>query len=99
MYGNLLTFCFFSTLHKGAFEVEFVSIMEIRLQNLNKTYSRNENSVEACKNVSLLIPSNAIDCIIRKSGAGKSTLVRLISLLEKPDSGEIFYDDKRVDNL
>ena len=73
--------------------------MEIRLQNLNKTYSRNENSVEACKNVSLLIPSNAIYGIIGKSGAGKSTLVRLISLLEKPDSGEIFYDDKRVDNL
>ena len=73
--------------------------MEIRLQNLNKTYSRNENSVEACKNVSLLIPSNAIYGIIGKSGAGKSTLVRLISRLEKPDAGEIFYDDKRVDNL
>ncbi len=73
--------------------------MEIRLKNLNKTYSRNENSVRACQNVNLFIPSNAIYGIIGKSGAGKSTLVRLISLLEKPDSGEIFYDDRRVDNL
>jgi len=49
--------------------------------------------------ISLDIPSNTIYGIIGKSGAGKSTLVRLISLLESPDSGEIYYEDKRVDNL
>ncbi len=42
---------------------------------------------------------NKIYGIIGKSGAGKSTLVRLISLLEKCDSGEVYFDDKRVDNL
>ena len=49
--------------------------------------------------ISLEIPSNTIYGIIGKSGAGKSTLVRLISLLEKPDSGEVYYDGERVDNL
>ncbi|MBE6348465.1 MAG: methionine ABC transporter ATP-binding protein, partial [Spirochaetaceae bacterium] len=47
----------------------------------------------------LKIPSNKIFGIIGKSGAGKSSLVRLISLLETPDEGKVFYDDKRVDNL
>ena len=50
-------------------------------------------------NISLEIPSNTIFGIIGKSGAGKSTLVRLISLLERVDSGEIFYGDSRVDTL
>ena len=43
--------------------------------------------------------SNKIFGIIGKSGAGKSSLVRLISLLENPDSGSVFYDNKKVDNL
>lgn len=74
--------------------------MKIELKNLDKLYeSDNAVSVHAVNNVSLNIPSNEIFGIIGKSGAGKSTLVRLISLLEKPDSGEVWYDSTRVDNL
>lgn len=74
--------------------------MVIELKNLDKLYeSAGSVSVHAVNNVSLRIPSNEIFGIIGKSGAGKSTLVRLISLLEKPDSGEVWYDNDRVDNL
>lgn len=75
--------------------------MEIILDNLVKTYKGVNDScdVTAVKGVSLHIPSNKIFGIIGKSGAGKSSLVRLISLLENPDSGSVMYDDKRVDNL
>lgn len=67
----------------------------IRLTNLTKKY----RTLTAVNSVTLEIPSNTIFGIIGKSGAGKSTLVRLISLLENADSGEIFYGDRRVDNL
>lgn len=75
--------------------------MEITLDNLVKTYKGVNDScdVTAVKGVSLHIPSNKIFGIIGKSGAGKSSLVRLVSLLETPDSGCVMYDDKRVDNL
>ena len=75
--------------------------MQITLNNLVKTYSgaTGATDVHAVSNVSLSIPSNSVYGIIGKSGAGKSTLVRLISLLEKPDSGEVWYDNERVDNL
>ena len=73
--------------------------MNITLEKLKKTYTSSEGTVQAVKEVSLKIPSNKIFGIIGKSGAGKSSLVRLISLLETPDEGEVFYDDKRVDNL
>ncbi|MBO4509592.1 MAG: methionine ABC transporter ATP-binding protein [Spirochaetaceae bacterium] len=69
--------------------------MQIKLNSLCRTYG----NVHAVQNVSLTIPSNIIFGIIGKSGAGKSSLVRLISLLEKPDSGEVYYDDERVDTL
>ncbi|QSH91555.1 methionine ABC transporter ATP-binding protein [Treponema medium] len=67
----------------------------IRLVNVNKRYGE----LQAVDNISLEIPSNTIFGIIGKSGAGKSTLVRLISLLEPVDSGEIYYGDSRVDTL
>lgn len=86
--------------------------MQITLKNLVRTYavpggktgSKNiadsaSNAVHAVRDVSLTIPSNSIYGIIGKSGAGKSTLVRLISLLEEPDSGSVLYDDQQVDNL
>jgi len=69
--------------------------MQIRLKDLKKSYG----SLHAVNGISLSIPSNLIYGIIGKSGAGKSTLVRLISLLEKPDSGEVHFDEVRVDNL
>lgn len=69
--------------------------MQIKLQNLKRSYG----DLHAVDGISLTIPSNTIFGIIGKSGAGKSTLVRLISTLEKCDSGEIYFDDKRIDNL
>lgn len=69
--------------------------MQITLDNLQRSYG----NLHAVNGVSLSIPSNTIYGIIGKSGAGKSTLVRLISLLESPDGGEVYFDDVRVDNL
>ncbi len=69
--------------------------MQIKLENLKRSYE----GINAVDGVSLEIPSNTIYGIIGRSGAGKSTLVRLISMLEKPDSGKVFYGEKRVDNL
>ena len=63
--------------------------------NVNKRYGE----LQAVDYISLEIPSHTIFGIIGKSGAGKSTLVRLISLLEPVDSGEIYYGDSRVDTL
>ena len=69
--------------------------MQIRLRNLKRIYG----TLKAVDGVTLTIPSNTVYGIIGKSGAGKSTLVRLISMLEKPDEGEVWYGEKRVDNL
>ena len=75
--------------------------MQIELNNLVKVYDSADglSKIAAVNGISLQIPSNQIFGIIGKSGAGKSSLVRLISMMEKPDSGEVLYDGQRVDNL
>lgn len=69
--------------------------MQIQLEYVQRSYGL----LHAVNGVSISIPANSIYGIIGRSGAGKSTLVRLISLLERPDSGSVFYDGQRVDDL
>jgi D-methionine transport system ATP-binding protein len=64
-----------------------------------KGISKHYGAVSAVKEVDLSIPSGGIYGIIGKSGAGKSTLLRVMSLLESPDQGEVYYGDERVDTL
>jgi D-methionine transport system ATP-binding protein len=67
----------------------------ITLKGISKTYA----SVTALKTVNLVIPDGGIYGIIGKSGAGKSTILRIMSLLERPDDGEVYYGNSRVDTL
>ncbi|MFA5570377.1 MAG: methionine ABC transporter ATP-binding protein [Sphaerochaetaceae bacterium] len=69
--------------------------MGITLHHLSRSYG----SLHAVRDISLEIPAHTIYGIIGKSGAGKSTLVRLVSLLERPDNGQVLYNNHRVDNL
>jgi D-methionine transport system ATP-binding protein len=67
----------------------------IKLKNISKSYG----GVQAVRKVDLSVPSGSIYGIIGKSGAGKSTLLRIMSLLEAPDNGEVYYRQERVDTL
>jgi D-methionine transport system ATP-binding protein len=67
----------------------------IVLKGISKTYGQ----VTAVRHVDLTIPSGCIFGIIGRSGAGKSSLLRTMSLLETPDTGEVHYNDERVDTL
>jgi D-methionine transport system ATP-binding protein len=64
-----------------------------------KTISKSYGEVTAVKRVDLSIPSGCIYGIIGRSGAGKSSLLRVMSLLETPDTGEVYYNNERVDTL
>lgn len=71
----------------------------ISLKNISKTYTSENISVEALKNVNIEIGEGEICGIIGFSGAGKSTLVRCINLLEKPTSGQVFVDNQELTSL
>ncbi len=53
----------------------------------------------ALEEINLKVENNALDAIIGPNGAGKSTLLRVISGLEEPDRGKIFFLGERIDEL
>jgi branched-chain amino acid transport system ATP-binding protein len=56
-------------------------------------------SVEVLKGVSLQIEKGRVVCLLGANGAGKSTALRAISRLVPLDSGEIYFDGRRIDSL
>ncbi len=63
--------------------------MELRIQNLSKTYP---NGVKAVDDVTLTI-SHGMYGLLGPNGAGKSTLMRIIATLLEPDTGSAFLGD------
>ncbi len=54
---------------------------------------------EILRNVSFTLKTGHTKIFLGASGAGKSTILRLILGLLKPDSGSIFVNGERVDNM
>ena len=71
----------------------------IRVENVSKTYTGKQGTVEAVKDVSLEISRGEIFGVIGFSGAGKSTLIRLLNGLETVTSGHIYINDKDITTL
>ena len=67
----------------------------LEINDLKKTF---KNGSPALKGVSLRINKGEFVSILGPSGSGKTTLLRSINGLEKISAGEIFFDNKRVDN-
>ena len=61
----------------------------IKIKNIEKSYG----SLKVLKDINLEIPDSSIVTIVGASGAGKSTLLHIIGSLDRPDKGEVFFDN------
>jgi peptide/nickel transport system ATP-binding protein len=76
--------------------------MSLVVDDVSKRYPgrrRGDASVLACDHVSFTIEPGESVALVGQSGSGKSTLARLITGMERPDSGAITFGDTRVDRL
>lgn len=77
--------------------------MKVELQNLTKIFpSRNKKSgqeVVAVNDFTFTIPDGKLVGLLGPSGCGKSTTLYMISGLQKPTSGKIFFGDEDVTDL
>ncbi|MBE5767703.1 MAG: ABC transporter ATP-binding protein [Clostridiales bacterium] len=76
--------------------------MKVVLQNLTKRFpsrSKNGSDVIAVNDFTFEIPDGKLIGLLGPSGCGKSTTLNLLSGLQKPTSGKIFFGDDDVTNL
>ena len=78
-------------------------LMKVTLQNLTKKFpSRSKKSpgdVIAVNDFTFEIPDGKLVGLLGPSGCGKSTTLYMISGLQKPTSGKIFFGDEDVTEL
>ena len=69
----------------------------IKAEDLHKSFTTVKNiKLDVLKGISIEVEHEKISVIIGASGAGKSTLLHLLSGLDKPDSGKVFFDGKDI---
>ena len=67
----------------------------LEINDLKKTF---ENGSPALKGINLKINKGEFVSILGPSGSGKTTLLRTINGLETSSGGEIYFDNKKIDN-
>jgi len=70
----------------------------LRGENLTLTYQDGDTTVDAVKDVSILIQDHQFVGILGPSGSGKSTLIRCINRLEEHQRGRIIVDGMELTN-
>lgn len=69
--------------------------MLLNLKDITVCYHK----VSAIRNITMEVDEGTIVTLIGANGAGKSTTLRAISGLNHPTTGEIWFQDKRIDKL
>ena len=65
----------------------------IRTIGLSKSYTSDEIETSALAGVNMEITHGEMIAVMGPSGSGKSTLLNLLGLIDKPDSGDYYFED------
>ena len=71
----------------------------MELRKVTKTYKKNNENIMVLNNVDFKFEMGKFYMVIGTSGAGKTTLINLIGLLDKPNKGDVIFNDCSVSNL
>lgn len=76
-----------------------MAIKMIEVKDISKSYGNGESRCNVLKGISLKINDGDFAVILGASGSGKSTLINIMSGLEKPESGQVVYNNMDITKL
>ena len=68
----------------------------IKISNINKTFE-SIKKIKVLKKITFNFKKGKIYSLMGPSGSGKSTLLNLLSLIDRPNSGSIYFENKLID--
>src|ERR1700747_824334 len=69
------------------------------LHGIERRYMQGDATLDILKGAELAIWPGQSIALIAPSGAGKSTLLHIAGLLEHPDAGEVYINDRATSKL
>ena len=67
--------------------------------NLQKEFKNNRNTFKILKDINLDVKEGEFLSIMGPSGAGKTTLLNILSTIDKPTSGKVYYENKDINKI
>jgi len=71
----------------------------LNLKGVEKIYQQGKIEVPALRGIDLTVERGEFTTIFGPSGSGKTTLLNLIGCLDKPTSGEVYFDGQELADL
>ena len=71
----------------------------LKISKIRKSFEHKNGRIEIFKNINLEIKKGELVALVGPSGSGKSTLLNMISLLDKADAGDIFFNKNNLKKL
>ena len=71
----------------------------LKVVNLKKDFKTNKNTFKILKDINLEVKEGEFLSIMGPSGAGKTTLLNILSTVDKPTSGNVYYDNKDIGKM
>lgn len=71
----------------------------LRVVNVSKKYQNKEGEILAVKDINFDVKSGEFVSIIGPSGCGKSTILSIIAGLEEKNTGEIYIENEKINNI
>lgn len=71
----------------------------LRTINLKKDIKNNKNTFKILKDINLEVKEGEFLSIMGPSGAGKTTLLNILSTVDKPTAGNVYYENKDISKM
>ena len=71
----------------------------VEVRDVTRTFRLGSEDIRALKGVSFRVEPREFVALIGRSGSGKTTLLNIMAGLDRPTSGEVYMNERRIDTL
>ena len=73
--------------------------MILKTSSVCRDFTSGGQTIHALQDISIQVQPGTLTMLRGRSGSGKTTLLNILGALDHPSSGEVYFEDQRIDNI